>query len=272
MSQNINIQTVGKGPHLALLHGWGMNSTVWSHLVKPLSKHFTLHLIDLPGMGNSPPVTPYDLLTVSEVVAEHLPNSCTVIGWSLGGLVAMQMAISQPVVVEKLVLIGSTPCFVNHTALSTRAHWRAGVEQTVFEEFAENVAQSYQKSMLNFLTLQCLGSKDANKLLRALRAEFLVQPEPSMQTLQAGLQILQETDLRTQINHINQQTMIVHGDKDRLAPLQAGNWLAQTLPNASIRVINGAAHAPFLSHQDTFEKVLFEFLGIKGSRWKTFFK
>ncbi len=272
MARSLHIQTMGKGPHLAMLHGWGMNSAVWAHLAKMLSKHFTVHLVDLPGMGQSQPIVPYNLDSVSETIAEQLPDNTTIIGWSLGGLIAMHIAITQPEVVKKLVLVGATPCFVNVKGFSKRSHWHAGVAQSVFDSFAENVKVDYQKAMLNFLGLQCVGSADAKQLLRTLKAQFAAQPVPTMAVLQSGLDILMQSDLRETVPEITQPTMIIHGDKDRLVPLQAGNWLAQALPDAQLCVINGAAHAPFLSHQSKFDKELLNFLRVKKSLWQTFFK
>lgn len=272
MGAPLHIQSMGKGPHLAMLHGWGMNSAVWAHLAKTLSKHFTVHLVDLPGMGQSQPVEPYDLGSVSATIAEQLPDNTIIIGWSMGGLIAMHIAITQPEVVKKLVLVGATPCFVNVKGLSRRSHWHAGVEQSVFDGFAENVEADYQKAMLNFLGLQCVGSADAKQLLRRLKTQFAAQPTPTMPVLQSGLDILMRADLRKEVANITQPTMIIHGDKDRLVPLQAGNWLAQALPNAQLCVINGAAHAPFLSHQSKFEKALMNFLPVKKSLWQMFLK
>jgi len=273
MPNGLHIQTLGKkGPHLAMLHGWGMNNTVWMHTAQQLSKHFRVHLIDLPGMGNSESITPYTLDTVTETIAEHLPNQTIVIGWSLGGLLAMHIAIHHPDAISKLVLIGATPCFVNVQGLTTRLHWSAGVELSVFKAFAKNVKADYQKAMLNFLALQCVGSERANQLLRQLKTDFSQQPVPEMDDLQQALTILKDTDLRQIVHEIGQPTLIIHGDKDRLAPLQAGNWLAQAIPNTQIRVINGAAHAPFLSHDKIFQKELFDFLKVKKSLWQMFSK
>jgi pimeloyl-[acyl-carrier protein] methyl ester esterase len=257
---NIHIETLGSGPHLAFIHGWGMNSSVWHPFVKKLSKLYTLHLVDLPGMGYSQMITPYDLQSVSDQISERLPNNTNIVGWSLGGQVAMRIAIDQPDVVNKLILVGTTPCFVNVTGFSLQPHWRLGVQKAVFEKFADNVTLDYQKTMLSFLTLQCLGGEDANSTLRILRQQFKEQPSPTLNTLSQALKILLETDLRPEIEQIYQPTLIIHGDKDTLAPLPAANWLSQHLPNALLRVINGAAHAPFLSHQTDFYEALLTFL------------
>jgi len=257
---SIHIETIGAGPHLALIHGWGMNSSVWHPFVKKLSKSYTLHLVDLPGMGYSQTIAPYDLQSVSDHISERLPNHTAIVGWSLGGQVAMRIAIDQPEVVNKLILVGTTPCFVNVTGLSLQPHWRFGVDKAVFEKFSENVNLDYQKTMLSFLTLQCLGGEDATNTLRILRKQFAEQPTPTLSTMSLALNILLETDLRPEIEQIMQPTLIIHGDKDTLAPLPAANWLRQHLPHALLRVMNGAAHAPFLSHQTYFYDALLTFL------------
>ena len=259
MATGLHIQKIGKGPHLAMLHGWGMNSTVWASLAKTLSKFFTVHLVDLPGMGSSQPIAPYDLTSVSQTIAEQLPDQTIVVGWSFGGLIAMHIALTQPEVISKLVL-------------SKRSHWRAGVAQSVFDGFAKNVAADYQKAMLNFLGLQCVGIDGAKRLLRSLKTQFAAQPVPTMASLQAALTVLMQADLREELAQIHQETMIIHGDKDLLVPLQAGNWLAQAIPNARMCVLNGAAHAPFLSHPTKFEKELLSFLQVKKSVWQMFLR
>lgn len=260
MAEKIHIETIGTGPHLAFIHGWGMNGSVWNALIKPLSKHFTVHVLDLPGMGHSPTITPYHLTAVADRVSEMLPDQTNIVGWSLGGQVAMQIALDQPDVVKRLVLVSTTPCFVNVTGLSTRPHWKVGVDVDVFEKFAINVEQDYHKTMLSFLTLQCLGSRSAGTTLRTLRKQFIARPQPNMHTLKGALDILLETDLRNSLAHIQQPALIIHGDKDTLAPLPGANWMSQYLPESYMRVITGASHAPFLSHQAEFMDALMQFL------------
>lgn len=256
----IHIETVGSGPHLALIHGWGMNGSVWQPVLKKLSKNFTLHIVDLPGMGFSQIISPYHLYSIAEKVAELLPNNTLMLGWSLGGQVAMRIALDQPEVVGKLILVGSTPCFVNVNGLSAQKHWQFGIEASVFEKFTKSVQLDYQKTMMQFLSLQCMGSKFSTFTLRALRSKFAERPAPTQQLLQDALAILLNTDLRHEIANIAQPTLIIHGDKDALAPVQAANWMRQHMPNGLLRVIAGASHAPFLSHTDTFLDAMEEFL------------
>jgi len=260
VSANLHIESTGAGPNLVLLHGWGMSGAVWQPLVKKLSKIFTLHLVDLPGMGLSRPIEPYHLHAIAEKVAERLPANSDIVGWSLGAQVAMRIALDHPDAVRRLVLVGATPCFVNKTSTATQLAWDNGISPVVFSSFADNVNADYHKTMTQFLTLQCMGAKDARATVKLLRKKFAERPVPSTQTLQRALNILLETDLREEVTHLRKPTLLIHGDRDTLAPVQAAHWMMQNLPMGFLRVMAGASHAPFLSHQEHFIDALVQFL------------
>ena len=243
---NCNVEILGQGDPLVLIHGWGMNSAVWQRNIKRLSASYRLYLVDLPGMGHSKPVYPYHVHTLADAVAEVIPGVSSILGWSLGGLVAQQIALTQPERVDKLILVGTNPCFV------TKPGWPHGIAARLFEQFNEKFSQDFNGTLLNFLTLQCMHAKDTRATIRMLRAAFAAKTMPIQDSLNQGLQILLQADLREAAARIFQPTLMIHGDRDTLAPLGAAHWLAMQLPRAQLRVIAGAAHAPFLSHADTF--------------------
>lgn len=249
-----HIEIIGQGRPLVMLHGWGMHSGVWQPLIKRLSKDYMLFLVDLPGMGNSRPIEPYHLHSLADEVAEMIPGVSDVVGWSLGGLVAQRIALNQPDRIRRLVLVGSTPCFVSG------ADWQAGVDPANFEAFAENVNHDYRATIMQFLTLQCMKSNDMRATLKQLRSSFELRPTPTQTTLQRALHILLESDLRKEIPNIRKPTLLIHGDCDTLVPVQAAHWMMQQLPIGYLRVLAGAAHAPFLSHSEQFIEALNQFL------------
>ena len=86
-------QTIGEGDcHLVLLHGWGLNAQVWDCITPQLASHFTLHLVDLPGYGRSGGFGAMSLEAMAQRVLEQAPPQAVWLGWSLGGLVASQVA------------------------------------------------------------------------------------------------------------------------------------------------------------------------------------
>lgn len=251
---NCNVEIVGQGQPLVLIHGWGMHSGVWHPLVKRLSEHYILYLIDLPGMGHSRPVEPYHLHSIADEVAQVIPGVCDVLGWSLGGMVAQRIALNQPDRIRRLILVSSTPKFV------TSADWQAGVDPTNFNTFANNVNHDYKHAIMQFLTLQCMKAKDSRSSIKQLRQTFETKPTPTQATLNRALHVLLESDLREEIPNIRKPTLLIHGDRDTLTPVQAAHWMMQQLPMGYLRVISGAAHAPFLSHSDQFIETLNQFL------------
>ena len=249
-----HVEIIGQGQPLVMIHGWGMHSGVWQPLIKRLSAKYMLYLVDLPGMGNSRPVEPYHLYNLADEVAEVIPGVSDVLGWSLGGLVAQRIALNQPDRIRRLVLVGSTPKFVS------APDWPAGVDPANFSAFAESVNHDYKAAILQFLTLQCMQSSDKRATIKQLRASFDTRPTPTQTTLQRALHILLESDLRAEIANIRKPTLLIHGDRDTLTPVQAAHWMMQQLPHGFLRVISGAAHAPFLSHSDQFVEALNQFL------------
>ena len=249
-----HVEIIGQGQPLVLLHGWGMHSGVWQPLIKKLSAQYMLYLVDLPGMGNSRPIEPYHLHALADEVAQVIPGVSDILGWSLGGLVAQRIALNQPDRIRRLILVGSTPCFVN------KNDWDLGVNPVNFESFAEAVNSDYKATILQFLTLQCMKADDARSTLKQLRASFDTRPTPTQTTLQRALHVLLESDLRAEVSNIRKPTLLIHGDRDTLAPVQAAHWMMQQLPHGFLRVMSGSAHAPFLSHPDQFITAINQFL------------
>ena len=103
----------GRGEPLLMLHGWGVNSEIWTSLVDELKLFVTVYVVDLPGMGGSTLISPYTLDNIAKEIKANVPiKKCNILGWSLGGQVAMYLAIKMPEFVEKLILMSTTPCFV----------------------------------------------------------------------------------------------------------------------------------------------------------------
>ena len=250
---SLHVETLGQGPDLVLLHGWGMHGGVWAPVAQQLAASFRLHIVDLPGLGHSTAVAPYTLENLAAAVERIAPAGATVCGWSLGGQVALRWAMRQSQNMARLVLVGSTPRFVSG------GDWEFGVVEDVFREFAAQVRQDYRGTLSRFLALQAHGGDAAKDTVRQLRAHFFERGEPAPHTLQAGLDVLLVTDLRAELNAVKVPTLVLHGDYDKLAPVEAGRWLAQHLPCAQLQVCKQASHAPFLSHPAWFVDALQEF-------------
>lgn len=149
-------QTTGEGNcHLVLLHGWGLNAKVWDCITPQLASHFTLHLVDLPGYGRSGGFGAMSLEEMAQRVLENAPDRAIWLGWSLGGLVASQVALSHPDRLQALVTVASSPCFSAHDS------W-PGIKPDVLSGFQQQLSEDFQRTVERFLALQTLGTESAS--------------------------------------------------------------------------------------------------------------
>lgn len=229
-------------PVLALLHGWGMSARVFDSLSELLAADFTLHALDLPGHGGRPALSHNTLHTWADDLAQQLPDNAIVLGWSLGGLVAMRTALDHPGKIARLILLASTPRFVS------AADWAPGMTAADLQAFGTALLADPRATLLRFLSLQTRGMAGQKTLLQSLRQSLLAAPLADPDALAAGLTLLRDTDLRAELPRLHQSTLVLHGALDTLTPPAAGAWLAGTLPAARHVELPRAAHAPHLSH------------------------
>lgn len=226
-----------KAKRMVFLHGWGTHPVIW----EPLLEFFPgARAVPLPGYAQSEPA--YTLEESAARVAANMEEGTSLIGWSLGGMIAARIALDFPKKVSSLILIAATPSFVK------RAYWHHAVASEVFDQFSQNLAQDYAGTIRRFLSLQAQGTSDMREVLAQLRRKLLDQPRPAAGVLEAGLDMLQQTDLRQDVARLEIPLTLIHGVGDKLAPVEAARWLADAIPSADLHEIPGSGHAPFLSH------------------------
>lgn len=164
---------------------------------------------------------------------EQKDNSCVVIGWSAGGLVALEVACENPDLLKGLVLIGATPKFCAEegypwgiAARNVRAMILEikGDPKAVLDRFFQDVSWPAVEPE------SCRNEK--------VNAACHMGIEP----LVHGLQYLQKTDLRDRLKGLEIPILIIHGRKDRIVPWQAGAWLNHSLPNSRIIIHEEIGH------------------------------
>ena len=256
---SLHVEKMGAGAPLMLIHGWGMHGGMWGEMLEKLAQHYTVHSVDFPGHGKSAHIAPYDLDALVASVSAYVRKNnfaqpLTVCGWSLGGQVALRWAQHAPVQVSKIILLASTPCFVQ------RADWPCAMPSATFQAFEQDLQQGAERTLKRFIALQARGSERERECLAHLRGSLLNHGQAHHAALREGLVILRETDLRALLSHISQPVLVVAGEFDSLTPMPAAQYLAEHLPNAKMVTIKGAAHVPFLSHPDELVMQLKKFM------------
>ena len=248
----VHVESVGVGPPLVMLHGFAMHGGLFSPILPALATRARIHVVDLPGHGWSAPVAPLDLTSMAAAVDAAIDavipggEPLTVLGWSLGGQVAMQWALARPARIARLVLVATTPSFV------TRNGWPHAMAPETLARFGDELTVAWRLTLQRFLGLQVQGSDEGRATLSALRAHLFERGEPAADVLAAVLATLAETDLRRELARITVPALVVGGERDALVPLRATEDLAAALPRGTHVAIPGAAHVPFLSHPRAF--------------------
>ena len=257
---SLHVEVTGQGAPLVMLHGWGMHGGVWSESVARLAQDFTVHNVDLPGHGYSKIEKGEEgggegtLEAIVDTLAAEFGGPIAVCGWSLGGIIAQRWAMREPKNIKRLVLVASTPCF------TVREDWSSAMPFTALQQFAAELEQNHTATLRRFLALQLRGSENERELLILLREKLFGRGEPDIAALRAGLDVLRDADLRPLLPAIEQPTLVIAGERDKLTPPPAARYLAQFIPAARMVEIAGAAHVPFLSHPEIFVELLKSFL------------
>ncbi len=244
----LHAESIGQGPDLVMLHGWGMNSSVWRDFAESLAGDYRVTLIDMPGHGHSPYQGQTRLEEWAEAALDVAPRRAVWLGWSLGSMVTLQAGLLDPQRFAGVLVLAGMPRFVQGE------DWPHAMAPRTLNNFIEVLGDDLSRAMERFLALQMLGSDLAMETLKKLKLRLEERPNPSPEALQAGLDLLRSGDLRDQLDRLTCPTAWIYGERDTLAPAAAAQRLGDWLPQARTHTIPRAAHTPFLSHPRETER------------------
>jgi pimeloyl-[acyl-carrier protein] methyl ester esterase len=233
----------GGGLQLVMLHGWGMNLRVFDLLRADLAADVATLAIDLPGHGRSPWWPDAARFEVQQqAVLDVLPERCVLLGWSFGAKLALAIAATYPQRVKALVLLAASPKFAQSD------DWPHGMDRLALRAFDTVLKQDWQRTLLDFISLQLRGSRSAEASQQVIEAALAAQGAPQRDALLAGMALLETIDQRALVPRVAQPTLVVAGRNDRVTPPGAAQWLAQALHDARLFEVPRAGHAPMVSH------------------------
>lgn len=253
MKTTLKIEKIGQGPALVLLHGWGLNSAVWNQVIDDLAQHFTVYCVDLPGFGINHEINVESTISAwAASVAEVINEPAIWLGWSLGGLVATQVAVDYPNKVSGIITVASSPKFTETT------DW-PGIKTDVMSMFTKQLSEDFSLTLERFLAIQAMGSTSAKKDINALKAVLTQRPLPQVSSLHDGLNLLNDVDLRESLSRINVPFLRIYGKLDSLVPKKVIPLVNDLVENSQTYIFDKASHAPFISHTQEFINVVKDF-------------
>ncbi len=249
------IESFGTGEELVLLHGWGLHSGIWNLLVEDLAKNFRVHLVDLPGFGRSPiPSDDYSLQLLTQQILKVVPEKAHYCGWSLGGVVATNIALERPEAVHKLVTVSSNPKFVQSD------DWQYAMQANIMDSFCRFLEEDYQGTIIRFLAIQAMGSETQKEDIKYLKDTVFLHGIPATKALREGLAMLNDIDLREKLSDLKMPTMRFYGRLDSLVPNKVAEKVKLLHPDSDYKIYRKSSHAPFLTNRTEFTQDLVDFL------------
>ena len=237
-----------------MLHGIGGGRRAFAHQMKPLADAgFHAVAWDMPGYGHSSIVDPYDFATLAEECLELIdvldPVRLVLVGHSMGGMVAQEVAARRPDRVDALVLAGTSAAFGKPDGDWQR---RFVDERTAPLDDGKSMAE---------LASQLVGpmlSPDVDDRARAEAIDVMSQVPPL--TYRLALQALMGFDRRADLASLAMPVLLVAGDDDRNAPPAVMKGMAERIPLASYRVLECCGHLMTFERPAAFNDALLTFL------------
>jgi len=218
------------GTPLVLIHGLGARGEDWSPMIPGLAlAGFHVYVPDLLGYGRSPrPDASYSIGMQERMVADFMravhAERADVAGWSMGGWVAMKLALEHPEMVDRMVLFDAAGVyFQGYSDL-----------ETVFD--AKDVAGVNRLFSLLTPKPRPIPEFVAKDLARRIQANVWVVKR-SMVAMTNGRDLL-----NFRLQEIRPPTLVVWGKQDALIPLSAGESIYRGIPGSSMLVVDGCGH------------------------------
>ena len=257
-----NVDRYGVGPPVVLLHGFTGSRTTWKPLVGVLDDAFTTLSVDLIGHGLSGSPAKLDRYRMRRAVDDLAALVRTIgferaawVGYSLGGRVALQVAVHRPDVVSTLVLEGATPGLADETEREERV--RAD------EALADRIEQDGLDWFVDYWAGLSLWDSQRETLSaaqhEALREQRLSQRAAGLANSLRGMGTGAQEPVHGRLAGVDVPVLLVTGRLDRKFT-ETAHEMAQTLPAATIRAIDEAGHAAHLERPAAFNALVSEFL------------
>lgn len=253
----------GQGYPLVLVHGLGASSISWSENVDPLSRHYRVIALDVPGHGDSekPDNVRYNMYSGANFLDAFLDTlsipRATIVGNSAGGLIAAQFAISKPQRLDALVLVDTG-------GLGRELRWFLRFASLpILGEFLENTSVRNTRALLRSIFYAPRPMEDG--LLQEL---MRVRNLPGAKT--AALECIRshinlwgmkrDSVLTEKLRSLSMPLLIVWGEEDQIIPVSHARRAMELLPQAVVRIIPRCGHWPQMERPDEFNQIVVNFL------------
>jgi pimeloyl-ACP methyl ester carboxylesterase len=246
------------GATVLLLCGIGAKRQGWYKQLGVLGKRFRTLAIDYRDVGDSDAATePYTIAELADEVAglarELDISHASLIGISMGGFIALELALRRPELVDKLILVVTSAGGATHVSTSAEimrlmlpgageeVETGAGARRVCAAVAAPRFAERHPEEIDAFVAIARHRPMTRDAYLRQLQA-------------------CRAHDVSDRLGRIRAPTLVLHGDVDPLVPLANGQLLAERIPGARLVVYEDTGHIPEVERADEFNRDLIAFV------------
>lgn len=250
----LHVEEHGAGEPLLLIEGLGQSAWAWREQIPVFAERFRVIAYDTRGTGRSPvPEEPYGVTELAGDAAGILDGRpAHVVALSMGGYVALTLALARPELVRSLVLVGT----------GAGGPERIPRPEHVREAFAAAQGlplEEYGRATMPYTFARGWPEANPERFEEILRAR-LEHPTPH-ETIDVHMRACYRYyDEGVQVERVAAPALVVHGDEDLIVPVENGRALAARLPNARYVELPGRGHNLPLEDPETFNKLVLGFL------------
>tara|TARA_R110000824_G_scaffold207846_1_gene393380 strand:- start:4768 stop:5559 length:792 start_codon:yes stop_codon:yes gene_type:complete len=251
VSGNVEIDQLGSGRNLVLLHSLLTDYSAFDRMLPELVKHHRVTLVRLPGFGHSDPVADnidaYADALAALFDALKLPPQTDIMGNGFGGFVAVAFAVRHGHRFERLLAVDTGAGFPDEG-------------KTAFRVMDEAVSNKGMGGILEAAAARLFPESYREQhpgLVNACKA-VLLRADPT--AFVNACRTLGKLDLREQVTLINNPTLVVFGSEDAATPPPMSHELAALIPGSQLIELKDCGHAPQIQQPDTLLQAISPFL------------
>lgn len=268
----LSYNTAGSGFPIVFISGLGVDKMCWIYQIPDFQQHFKVIVFDNRGIGKSQgSIGPYSIKMMANDVAELLNylgiKKTHVVGTSMGGMIAQELAINYPEIVEKLVLCSTFAKPYDIIEVITK-----GIKEFVNEEvrniFNFNPKKILFEKLFDYLLLQIFSETYIREnrwiIVKTLR-EYLSNITYA-ETFVKQLAAIHKHDTVNRLNQISAETLVLTGTSDKLVPHECSDILAKHIKNSKLLKIDHGEHGMHFENPERFNKIVIDYLSLKTNK------
>jgi 3-oxoadipate enol-lactonase len=249
---NINYAVEGQGEPLVMIMGFGGEQSAWKRQVSAFKEYYQVITFDNRGTGKSdkpegsypPKLMADDTIQLMDFLKTEKAH---ILGASMGGLIAQEIAINYPERVLKLILASTWACQDNE-ANGLTPNMLAAAELPPRQGFNRLLDASVNKFFNRFV------------LIPLLKLQTRRVKEPEIKALMGQVDGIKEHNALNRLLLIKAPTLVITGTKDRVIKPQSSNTISQNILNAKLVKIKNGSHITCWEKSKIFNKEVLDFL------------